>query len=401
MPFPFKISHSNTNQLMNHVFLVNSYRPILLLLFTLLIQACSNPENTTEKTPHPDISGRADFFKGADLSYANEMNDCGALYRDQNGTITNPYALFSKAGCQLSRIRLWHNPSWTTYSNITDVERALKEIKANHMMALLDFHYSDSWADPEKQIIPEAWEAVYNNQHILGDSIYNYTLKTLLRLHAKGILPDLVQIGNEINQMILQPKETAAPMDWERNVYLLKRAISAVRTAENQTGSTIEVMLHIAQPENALSWFKAAHAHQLTNYDWIGLSYYPKWSSFPLPMLGTAIDSLRNTYNKKIMVVETAYPFSMENLDGANNILDENSLLDGYPATEEGQYRFLADLESILKKHGALGLVYWEPAWISTSCHTLWGQGSHWENASMFRADGTPTKALSWYSGEH
>ena len=98
------------------------------------------------------------------------------------------------------------------------------------------------------------------------------------------------------------------------------------------------------------------------------------------------------------MLVETAYPFSLENRDDANNILGEDALVSGYPATEDGQYEFVRDLSIELKKAGVIGLIYWEPAWVSTECSTLWGQGSHWENACLLNYDHQPTKALKLFS---
>ena len=102
--------------------------------------------------------------------------------------------------------------------------------------------------------------------------------------------------------------------------------------------------------------------------------------------LPKAIDSLKTTYKKHIMIVETAYPHTLLNIDNANNLLGEDAVLPDYPATPEGQLKYLLDLTRISQNAGCEGIVYWEPAWISTKCHTLWGQGSHWDNATFFDA---------------
>ena len=243
----------------------------------LLPLSCSTGDSNslTEETPIP-------FYYGADLSYVNEMEDCGATYRDLNNVQKDPYAIFKEAGANLVRVRLWHNPTWTNYSNYDDVKKTIQRAKAQGMKVLLDFHYSDTWADPGKQQIPSAWLGVIDNTEVLGDSLYNYTYRTLEHLSASNVLPDMVQVGNEINAMILQNREPERSMDWARNSSLINKGIKAVRDISKAKNKTIEVMLHIAQPENGLKWFEQASQNGISDYDWIGLSYYPIWSTYTL-----------------------------------------------------------------------------------------------------------------------
>lgn len=98
------------------------------------------------------------------------------------------------------------------------------------------------------------------------------------------------------------------------------------------------------------------------------------------------------------MVVETAYPFTLEDIDQANNILGSNTLIVGYPATEQGQLDYLNQLVTVIKNSGGEGLIYWEPAWVSTSCSTPWGQGSHWDNATLFNHNNSPTLGMQFYN---
>ena len=98
------------------------------------------------------------------------------------------------------------------------------------------------------------------------------------------------------------------------------------------------------------------------------------------------------------MVVETAYPFTLENADAANNILDEKALISGYPATQQGQLDYLNALKTKIKEAGGEGLIYWEPAWVSTQCSTLWAQGSHWDNATLFDHNYKPTLGMQFYN---
>lgn len=343
-------------------------KKVVLLLVTMLLCSCVRDKK---------------IYLGADLSYVNELEDCGAYFNNE-GKKAEPYALFKDKGCNLVRIRLWNNPTATPYSNFLDVKKSLKRAKDAGMDVLLDFHYSDTWADPGRQDIPKAWAAI-KDVKVLGDSVYQFTHKTLTALDKEGLLPHMVQVGNETNSEVMQPQgKPKDSINWERNGYLLNRGIKAVRDVAKESGKEILVMLHIAQPENALWWFKDATANGVTDYDWIGLSYYPLWSKVKFEGLPKAIDSLVTTYNKKLMIVETAYPHTMKNIDKANNILDKNALFKGYPATPQGQKDYMVKLVQLTLQGGGSGVIYWEPAWVTSNCKTLWGDGSHWDNATFF-----------------
>jgi arabinogalactan endo-1,4-beta-galactosidase len=103
-----------------------------------------------------------------------------------------------------------------------------------------------------------------------------------------------------------------------------------------------------------------------------------------MPQAGLAIQSFKERYGRPVMIVETAYPWTLEDADSLPNILNQESVIPGYPATPAGQKQYLIDLTQTVIDHGGLGIVYWEPAWISTSSRTLWGPGSHWDNATFF-----------------
>ena len=357
-------------------------KQIPLIALAVLSIACSSapvdkPEHELEALSDP-------IYLGADLSYVNEMLDCGGSYLSQ-GKEVDPYELFAEKGANLIRLRLWHNPGWTDYSNLSDVKLAIQKSKESGMGVLLDFHYSDEWADPAKQLVPEAWRDI-ESMEILGDSLYAYTYAVLQELQNKDLLPEMVQIGNETNTEVLMPlpAENYTSINWDRNVYLLNKGIQAVKDFSSSTGNSISTMIHIAQPENAEWWFPKAFEHGILNFDWIGLSYYPKWSRYSLEQLNEVISMLRSNFSKRIMVVETAYPHSLINADPANNILGEDALIEGYPATPEGQRDYMIALTKAVLKGGGEGVIYWEPAWISTRCSTRWGQGSHWDNATFF-----------------
>ena len=366
-----------------------------LIFFLLLIKSCSEQKDEFVDSGNND---HVNFYYGADLSYLNEMEDCGAIYKDLNNNQKDAYKIFAEAGTNLVRFRLWHNPTWTNYSNYNDVKKSIMRAKSENMKVLLDFHYSDTWADPLKQEIPLAWLTHINNTDLLGDLLYSYTFDTLNDLSNSNLLPDIVQIGNEINGMILQNGDLEWPIDWERNSKLINKGIKAVRDISSAKNKKIDVMLHIAQPENGLWWFEEAKNAGVTDFDWIGLSYYSQWSDYDLSNLENPIKTLKETYNKKLMIVETAYPFTLDNADSANNILDKASLINSYPSTQQGQLDYLNDLKTIIFQSGGAGIIYWEPSWVSTGCNTLWGKGSHWDNATLFDNNNKANLGMQFYN---
>ncbi|MCL4141109.1 UNVERIFIED_CONTAM: hypothetical protein GTU68_030199 [Idotea baltica] len=292
---------------------------LLILLTSALLLACE----AVSKKRNPSI------YLGADLSYVNELEDCSAKF-SENGNTVEPYDFFASKGANLTRLRLWHNPTWTSYSTLNDVKKSIAKSKAENMAVLLDFHYSDTWADPAHQIIPSAWSGITDTE-VLGDSLYYYTQAVLSSLLKENLLPEIVQIGNETNSEILMEKETAenAPTNWSRNISLFNKGLKAVDDFNQANNSAVQTLLHVAQPDEALSWFENASKNNLQNFDWIGLSYYPNWSKFDLKQLAEAISTLKTTYNKRVMGV-TGYPYSTRNFDNASMlelILDSLLLL--------------------------------------------------------------------------
>ena len=322
------------------------------------------------------------FYLGADLSFANEMRDCGAVYR-QGGKPIDPFVLVKRAGGNLVRVRIWNDARWTRYSGLADVETTIALARAAGLQVLLDFHYSDDWADGEKQIVPAAWAGLGTAQR--ATALHDYTRHILDTLAARGLAPDMVQVGNETNGQLLAGK--TGPIDWTTNALLLNAGIRAVREAAKAGGRPIRVMLHIAQPENAEPWFAAAATAGLTDYDVIGLSYYRKWSKESVAGLAATIGRLRARYGRDVMVVETAYAYSTTaSGDSSPNLLGADSVDPAFPATPDGQRDYLVALTQAVADAGGSGVVYWAPEWISTRCKTRWGTGSSWENAGWFDA---------------
>ncbi len=329
-------------------------------------------------------SSAHEFYFGADLSFANEMDDCGVVYRD-NGQPKDLFALFKEHGANIARVRIWTNGNPTNYSNLADVERSLKRIRAAGMTSSLDFHYSDWWADGGKQPIPAAWAKI-KDQRKLAQALYRYTYDTLRVLDKAGVMPDIVQPGNEINHEILEHgRWKYGAINWKRNALLLNAAIRAIRDAGRESSTKPKVMIQIAQPENVLPWFAAAVKAGVTDFDMIGISYYPKWSMDSLRGLGRTINLWRNRYPKvDVTVVEAAYPWTL----GNNSGLAKDTVTPGYPATSQGQKDFLVDLTQTVISNGGVGVLTWAPDWIASQCTKAAARDIDWEVMTFFGPNG-------------
>ena len=335
------------------------------------------------------------FFFGNDLSYVNEMEDCGVIYKE-NRTAKDPYRIFADHGCNLVRLRLWKNPSWyktlnqgRLYSDLGDVMKSIARAKANQMQVLLDFHLSDNWADPSKQLVPAAWEAVVDQLPVLKDSLYRYILTTLQTLNQNGLLPEMVQIGNETNKgILLSPADNAQyTLDWTRNAVLFNAAIAAIRDFEKSNNKKIKLAIHAAGPKDTGWLIDQFVQNGVTDFDLIGISYYWAWHKpSTIAETGALIQSLKNKYQKEVMIFETGYIWTNSGQDQANNIISEVHP-DYAPASPENQKKWLIDLTREVMKKGGSGVIYWEPAWVSSPCFTQWGRGSHQEHATFFDFD--------------
>ena len=342
------------------------------------------------------IEAQAQFVFGVDLSYVNEMEDCGAVYTE-NGIAIDPYSIFSNHGANLVRLRLWHTPSWyddlndgVRYSDFADVRESIMRAKNAEMDVLLDFHLSDTWADPGHQVAPAAWSGVLNNLAVLQDSLYNYVYQMLYKLASENLLPEMVQIGNETNRGILLSQaqnDGGWVLDWDRNSALFNTAIQAVRDVEAVHQTPVQIALHVANPEEAVWYIDQFTDHGVTDFDIIGLSYYYQWHDLTFAEVTDYIGAYKSDYpDKDVMILETAYPWTTVNADGANNIL--SAAYPGYsPFTPANQLKWMTDLTQAVIDGGGSGVVYWEPAWVSTACRTRFALGSSWDNATFFTAD--------------
>lgn len=350
------------------------------------------------------------FYFGADQSYVNEMEDCGVVYHE-DGQSKDVYEIFSGHGCNLVRLRLWHTPAWydnlnhgARYSDLSDVKRAIARAKAVQNHVLLDFHLSDNWADPSKQVVPAAWAAVVDDLPLLKDSLYNYITHVLTALHTEGLLPEMVQIGNETNRGILLSQEqndAGWVLDWPRNSQLFNTAIRAVRDVEQATGKDIVIALHAAGPEDATWIYRQFIENGVTDFDVMGISYYWAWHKpTTIAQTGEIIRNLRAAHpGYDVMIFETGYIWTTQNIDQAGNIITETHP-DYHPASPDNQRRWLVDLTQEVINSGGKAVIYWEPSWVSSSCWTQWGRGSHQEHATFFNFNNNliPNGGIAWMS---
>lgn len=382
------------------------------LIFALTISSVCFVNCQQQEDPPPD-EAPSSFYFGADLSYVNQILDHGGIYKDQ-GEVRSPYKIFKDHGASLVRLRLWHNPTWTKevygsaglqlYNDLKDVEKAIILSKDQGMQVLLDFHYSDSWADPGKQEIPKAWQSI-KELSILKDSVYQYTFKTLSYLDSKDLMPEFVQIGNETNCGMLYtnapagfPGCNACDGDWQNLGDVMNKAVDAIRDVSASSSVKTKILLHVADPKNIDWWFDNIKSQgKVTDFDIIGFSYYPIWhTTVTLNNLSDRVAAFKTKYNKEVMILETAYPWTSQGDDSYNNIFGSQAPVSGYPFTQQGQLDMIKAITKAVKDGGGSGIICWEPAWITSNMKDLWGSGSAWENSTFFDFDGNTNKGIEF-----
>jgi arabinogalactan endo-1,4-beta-galactosidase len=271
---------------------------------------------------------------------------------------------------------------------------------------LLDFHYSDVWADPGKQEIPAAWKEI-KDINVLRDSVYNYTKKVFQYLASKDLIPELVQIGNETNCGMLYTNASAGfpgcnvcTGEWQRMGIVVNSAIKAVKDVTASSAIKTKIILHVADPKNVDWWFSNMTdpaKGNVTDFDIIGFSYYPLWHrTVTVDQLSNNVSSFKNKFGKAVMILETAYPWTTAADDSYNNLFGSQPAIDGYPYSKEGQYEIMVEISQEVKDGGGSGVIYWEPAWISSDMKDLWGSGSAWENSAFFDFEGNSIKGIDF-----
>lgn len=350
------------------------------------------------------FAGWGQRYVGGDISLLPEYEEAGAQYKTQDGAmIADLLPWLHEEGMNAMRVRLFVNPDdhKSKYPSKYDpnacqdleyITPLCKRIVDNGFKLMLDFHYSDTWADPAKQWIPESWRGLSDDQ--LYQKIYDYTKKTLASLRESGVTPAFIQPGNEISYGMLWGMEDGSSSsqkkalmgsnaNWDRFGRLLTQAIKACR----EECPDAKIVLHterVAQP-NVLTNFYDQMKRLDVDYDIIGLSYYPYFHG-DMSVLDKALSTLQDKYpEKNIMIVETGYSYKWEVPSTTFDLSKK------WAYSEAGQDAFAKDLVATLEKYDRVNGLFWWWMEYNAKGTSLGG----WYNAPLFNSlDGKATPAL-------
>lgn len=315
---------------------------------------------------------------GIDTSTYIEELEHGAKYYDGDKEI-DPLDAFAKNGVDCMRIRVWNDPygdgGEPYLAGGCDINGYIKLGRlamSKGYRLLLDFHYSDFWADPGKQTIPKAWTGYGIDE--LTDAVYEFTKSCLNVACKEGVAPEFIQVGNEITNGMLWPVGRLTEGEGERGNYdNLCRLIDAGCRACREVIPSAKIILHLERSNDMAVYreFFTKMKEADIDYDIIGASYYPYWHGTPDELFEN-LDACRR-FGKELMVVELGYGFTTESylLDGEARRLVIDSerayvpgLTEKYPMNPEGQADFVRDFLAKARENGIDGVFYWEPAWL-------------------------------------
>ena len=376
-----------------------------------------------------------DFIMGVDISSAIAEFNSGVTYKDFEGNVIDNITDFCKflkeCGITHVRIRVWNDPYDSEGNGYgggnNDVNTAVKFAEAcaaADLKMLVDFHYSDFWADPGKQQAPKAWKGFSLEEKVAA--LKAFTTDALTKIAATGADIAMVQVGNETNNALAGESANMCK--------LFQAGSEAIRAFDED----IKVVIHFTNPEKSnqlVNWAKRLNDEGV-DYDILATSYYPFWHG-TLENLKSQFETVQETYGKDVMVAETSYAYTLEDTDGHNdNSVREghNDSVTSYAFTPQGQAECIRDIMAAVNEAGGLGVYYWEPAWITVGDTTgltgeeydaqveankeiwetygsgwassyateydpndagVWYGGSAVENQAMFYPDGTPNAALN------
>lgn len=318
----------------------------------------------------------------------DELEGGGAVYTSQN-LVGDALHILQENGLNSIRLRLFHTPT-ERRDGLPDVLELARRGHDLNLKIILNLHYSDTWADPDTQQKPSAWSQL--SESVLRDSVYAHTYQAIQALKEQGTPPIIVQTGNEITTGMLWDTGRVGgafdvPPQWDKLAGLLRSAAKAVRDA-----SSAQIMLHIDRGGDleGAHWFFGKLAPYELDYDLIGVSYYPFWHG-PLDQFSEVIRELESRYGKPVMLIETAYPWTLAWNDNTHNGVGlPEHVLPGYPATPDGQAAFIRELW----EHVSSGICYWAPEYIAAPHF-----GSPWENLALFNFEGEVLPGASALGG--
>ena len=366
---------------------------IFLMISTVSFSLIVNPiENLKE-----------DFIFGMDVSMLYEIEKNGGKYFDEN-VEKQCLNILKEHGVNWIRLRVWNDPKDENgnplgggncnYENMTEIAKKAKNLG---LKVFLDFHYSDWWADPGKQNKPKAWINLHGKE--LENAVYDYTKFVLTYMKNNNALPEMVQIGNEVNNGFLWPDGMIFGKNaggFEGFTKLLNAAIKAIREID----PSIKIVIHLAEGGNTKLFkeFFGELINRNIDFDIIGVSYYPYWHG-TFEDLKKTIFLVSKKYKKDIIIAETGYAWTANNGDNHPNLFSKGmELSGGYLATIQGQTTFLRDLIELVNNvpdNRGLGIFYWEGEWIPIK-GAGWktGEGNPWDNQTLFDFNGNALPSL-------
>ena len=345
----------------------------------------------------------APMIVGADISHLPQLEAAGARFYD-GAQADDLLVILKRHGVNAIRIKVWNEPGQhgefpadqsgpEGYNNPDHVLALAKRAQKLGLSVMIDFHYSDWWADPGKQAMPVAWRGKRAAE--VSKKLYQFTFSLITRLRQAGVTPAWVQVGNEISNGLLWPLGRVP--EWDTLALFLRSGADAVKAASPAS----QVVLHLdAGGDNGRCrrWFDAITARNVP-FDVIGLSYYPVWHG-ALADLQQNMADLSQRYAKPVIVVETAYPWTTGNGDSQRNIYTSTGP-ETYPMTQQGQQQFLTALWQTVKsvpQGRGQGVIYWEPDFIPVP-GAGWkrGAGDEWDNVTLFDFQGHALPGLKTF----
>lgn len=345
-----------------------------------------------------------DFIRGMDASSVLVLENSGVTYYNYEGEEQDVFMTLAQSGVNYIRLRVWNDPYDENGNGYgggnNDVATAIelgKRATKYGMKVCIDFHYSDFWADPKRQHAPKAWEDMSAEEK--SEALYEFTKESLTKMLDAGVNVGMVQIGNEINNGMSGETSPAKVMN------LLQSGSRAVREVSGTYDKDIQIAVHYTNIEDnrEIDHMASNLSDFGVDYDIFALSYYPFWDGTNENMQ-TVAKNIQEKYGKKVMIAETSYCYTSEDGDGSgNSFAGVDYLVDGYPATVQGQADMIRDICAAANEAGVLGIFYWEGTWIPVGEATadnspIWEKyGSGW--ASSYASDYDPLDAGLYYGG--
>lgn len=356
-----------------------------------------------------------DFIRGVDISSILVEEASGVVYYNEAGEEQDIFQTLAENGVNYVRVRVWNDPydeNGNGYGGGNNDAAAAAEIGARaaeySMKLCVDFHYSDFWADPAKQMCPKAWEGMTIEEK--SEALYQYTKESLTQIIDAGADVGMVQIGNEINNGM------SGETDWTKKRQLLQAGSKAVREVSEEKGQDIQIAIHFTEVDDKNGTYNNAQKlkDKEIDYDIFAVSYYPFWHG-TMENLTEVLQTIADNYGKKVLIVENSYPYTTEEGDGSGNSVSEADVQPEYAASVQGQVNEIRDVCAAVAAVGeaGLGYFYWEPAWIPVNVYDAsaanadevlaknkesWEKdGSGW--ASSYASGYDPKDAGQYYGG--